>query len=149
MRRVVPYLIIAVAGFSLAYVLMYIVLERTSPAHVQPEETSQQADNTTATPPDAATVPADTTPLPPPEPIQPATTDVPSVIGMSLDDARAVLADRALAVVVQHDTNSFQPPNTILRQTPEAGQILPVNSVVTLTASMFPPEPPPNTPTRP
>ena len=147
LRQSVPYLIVIVTSFAFAYLLIYIVLAQTSPIHASdaPRQTADDvaaSDNAASdTPPPLPTVPADTTPMAPENSITPTTVEVPSVMGMSLDDARAILTDHHLAIVVRHDTNSFQPPNTILHQSPDAGQTVLTNSAVMLTASVFPPQP--------
>jgi beta-lactam-binding protein with PASTA domain len=41
---------------------------------------------------------------------------------------------------VRRDTSSFQPPNTVLHQSPAAGTRLSPGGAVTLTVSYFPPE---------
>ena len=148
LRRIVPYVVIVVTSFTLAYLVIYIVLARTSPIHATDlaRDTASAAaasDSVIAeadTPPPLPSVAADTTALTPENQITPTTVEVPSVMGMSLDDARGVLADRHLAIVVRHDTNSFQPPNTILKQSPAAGQTVLSNSAVMVTASAFPPQ---------
>lgn len=146
LRKTVPYLSIVITSFGLAYLVIYIVLARSSPVHASDNArdtvataVSDSAAPVADTPPPLPVVPPDTTALAPENNIAPTTVEVPSVMGMSLDDARTTLADRHLAIVVRHDTNSFQPPNTVLHQSPEAGQTVLSNSAVLVTASMFPP----------
>jgi hypothetical protein len=149
LRRAFPYLVIGIGGFALAYVIIFVFVlpSRIIPPPKQPA-------------PDTATVlqPIDTTTLPPPdtETIQQAIvpmarapeaapdlgpTDVPDLQGMALSDARAVLNSYRLQASVRHDTSSFQPPNTVLRQSPAAGERIASGETVTLTVSYFPPEP--------
>lgn len=47
---------------------------------------------------------------------------VPSIMGMNVDDAKAMLKEYGLGLRVVHETNSDQPVNTIVRQSPEANR---------------------------
>ncbi|MGN0707367.1 MAG: Stk1 family PASTA domain-containing Ser/Thr kinase [Faecalibacterium sp.] len=70
------------------------------------------------------------------------TTKVPSVIGMTLEDARTLLVQNRLGLGSQTEQYSDQPAGTILSQSPEAGSSVKLNSRVNVVVSAGPePEP--------
>lgn len=145
-RRAFPYLLIAIIGFALAYIVVFvfvlptkIVPPKTPPYHpdssqiLVPIDTSMQ--DTQNPVPIAPPIGSFTPPLPP------IPVDVPDLVGMALPDARGVLNTLQLNTVVQHDTSSLQPPGTVIRQSPEPGAKVSEHGTVTVTASYFPPVP--------
>lgn len=144
LRRAFPYLVIGIGGFALAYVLVYMFVlpSKIIPPPSQPYvPDSSRIFRTIDT---AATALADPTPSQPPIEVAtpkaapPIPVQVPDLIGMSLPDARGILNGLRLRTVVERDTSSLQPPNTILRQLPLSQEPVPQNGTVTLTASYFP-----------
>jgi hypothetical protein len=143
LRRAFPYLVIAVAGFAIAYVVVFTFVLPTKlvPSKEQPyvPDTSElplQGDTGVQPLPPPVTVapPAGIyTPSPAPIPV-----DVPDLVGMALPDARGVLNTLQLNTAVERDTSSIQPPNTVIHQSPEAGAKVSAHGTVTLTASYFP-----------
>jgi hypothetical protein len=145
-RRAFPYLLIAIIGFALAYVVVFvfvlptkIVPPKTPPYHPDSSQillpidpSMQETQNpVTLAPPVGSFIPP-----PPPIPV-----DVPDLVGMALPDARGVLNTLQLNTVVHRDTSSLQPPGTVLRQSPEPGAKVSEHGTVTVTASYFPPVP--------
>ncbi len=148
LRRAFPYMVIGIGGFALAYVVTFVFV---LPAKIVPA-----APQTTI--PDTAPSlrPIDTgigqqirPPVEPPEVSariteQPTIDTVPilapDLVGMTLPDARRVLNGLRLRAAVTRDTSSFQPPNTVLRQSPLADSLILVRGTVTLTVSYFPPD---------
>lgn len=146
LRRAFPYLVIGIGGFALAYVIIYafvlpsnILPPATVPyvpdsSHIlRPIDTAATAVSAepSAT---AATIPmAD--PKPAPLPVQ-----VPDLTGMALPDARGMLNSLRLRTIVERDTSSLQPPNTVLRQLPLPQTNVPQSGTVTVTVSYFPPD---------
>jgi penicillin-binding protein 1A len=66
---------------------------------------------------------------------QPKETEVPDVVGYTLADAEAVLAQAGFKVTALEDTASLQPKGTVVEQTPTAGSTLLQGEVVTLIIS--------------
>jgi len=72
----------------------------------------------------------------------PATLQVPDLTGRTVADARSTLEQLGLHVgALTRDTSSFQPENTVLSQSPSAGQIVGAGGHVGLRISIFPPPP--------
>jgi len=72
----------------------------------------------------------------------PASLQVPDLTGRTVADARSTLEQLGLHLgAVTRDTSSFQPENTVLSQTPAAGQIIGAGGRVGLRISRFPPPP--------
>ena len=146
-RRAFPYLVIAVAGFALAYVIVFVfilpskILPGAKTPYVpdssqilEPIDTGiQPAPNSVAVAPPVA---GDYMPPPAPIPV-----DVPDLVGMALPDARGVLNTLRLNTSVVRDTSSTNPPNTVLSQTPAPGTKVSEHGIVTVTVSYFPPLP--------
>ena len=75
------------------------------------------------------------------------TTKVPSLTGMSVDDARTLLVQNHLGLGSQSEEYSDQPAGTVLSQSPEAGSTAKLNSRVNVVVSAGPePEQEPNQP---
>jgi hypothetical protein len=146
LRRAFPYIVIGMGGFALAYVVISVF--------VLPATTVPAAPQSNVSPTAPALKPIDTGSvqaiMPPVEPpqvtariIQPPADDtvpivVPNLVGMSLPDARGVLNGLRLRAAVSRDTSSFQPPNTVIRQSPLPDSLIVVGNTVLLTASYFP-----------
>lgn len=80
----------------------------------------------------------------------PAILTVPDLVGRTLPDARSLLEQLGLRVGgVGRDTSSFQPENTILSQSPSAGQAVSAGGRINVTVSRFPPVAPLYVPSRP
>lgn len=149
LRRAFPYLVIGIGGFALAYVIIFVFVLPSK--IVPPPEQAYSPDSSNILrpidtsvvqlPPDtgfpAATVPMAT---PAQTAVDLGPTDVPDLAGMALADARAVLNSYRLTPSVSRDTSSFQPPNTVLRQSPAPGTRIASGGTVTLVVSYFPPE---------
>ncbi|MGI8509262.1 MAG: PASTA domain-containing protein [Gemmatimonadaceae bacterium] len=143
LRRAFPYLVIGIGGFALAYVLIYIFVlpSKIIPPAAQPYvPDSSRIFRTIDT---TATALADPTPSQPTVAMAtpkaaPVLVQVPDLIGMALPDARGILNGLRLRTVVERDTSSLQPPNTILRQLPLSQETVPPNGTVTVTVSYFP-----------
>jgi beta-lactam-binding protein with PASTA domain len=72
----------------------------------------------------------------------PATLQVPDLGGRTVADARSSLEQLGLHVgTISRDTSSFQPENTVLSQSPAAGQVIGAGGHVDLRISTFPPPP--------
>ncbi|MGI9091480.1 MAG: PASTA domain-containing protein [Gemmatimonadaceae bacterium] len=144
LRRAFPYLVIGIGGFALAYVIIYVFVLPSNilPPAVQPyvPDSSHvfRPIDTAVTAPDAqssvtvATIPM-ANPKPAPLPVQ-----MPDLSGMALPDARGILNRLRLRTIVDRDTSSLQPPNTVLRQLPLPQTDVPQNGTVTVTVSYFP-----------
>lgn len=144
LRRAFPYLVIGIGGFALAYVIIFVFV---LPSKIlPPPRTPYIGDTATALRPIDTAVPTPTTEPPPvqatiPVPAPTAAPMIaPDLVGMLLPDARSVLNGLRVSVAAQHDTSSLNPPNTVLRQVPEAGASMPANGTLTLVVSYFPPE---------
>ena len=75
------------------------------------------------------------------------TTKVPSLVGMSVDDARTLLVQNKLGLGSQSDEYSDQPVGTIISQNPGAGASIKLNSRVSVVVSAGPePAPEPEAP---
>lgn len=145
-RRAFPYLVIGIVGFALAYAIIYIfvlpskILPPATQPYVPDSSHLFRPIDTTVAPPEAqrpggqATVPM----AGPTEEALPVM--VPDLVGMALPDARGVLNSLRLRVEVEHDTSSFQPPNTVLRQSPPGQTKVPHDGTVRVTVSYFPPD---------
>lgn len=72
----------------------------------------------------------------------PASLQVPDLTGRTIADARSTLEQLGLHLgAVERDTSSFQPENTVLSQSPPAGQMIGAGGRVNLRVSRFPPVP--------
>jgi beta-lactam-binding protein with PASTA domain len=72
----------------------------------------------------------------------PASLQVPDLTGRTVADARSTLEQLGLHLgEVSRDTSSFQPENTVLSQSPAAGQMIGAGGRVSLRISRFPPPP--------
>lgn len=151
LRRAFPYLVIGIGGFALAYVIIFVFVlpSKIVPAPKQPYTPDssgilQPIDTSVVHLPADTGLPQSTVPMAMPAETPPdlGPTNVPDLVGMALADARAVLNSYRLQASVRHDTSSFQPPNTVLRQSPDAGARIASGGTVTLTVSYFPPETP-------
>lgn len=70
----------------------------------------------------------------------PAVVIAPDLVGRTLPDARSLLEQIGLRIGgVSGDTSSFQPENTILSQSPPAGQAVSAGGRINVTVSRFPP----------
>lgn len=148
LRRAFPYLVIGIGGFALAYVVIFVfVLPSKIIPPPQPPYTPGSAPVLQPIDTSVVQLPADTgfsqvvVPMggAPEAPPDLGPTDVPDLVGMALADARAVLNSYRLQASVERDTSSFQPPNTVLRQSPEPGARIASGATVTVTVSYFPP----------
>jgi len=75
------------------------------------------------------------------------TTKVPSLVGMSVDDARTLLVQNKLGLGSQSEEYSDQPVGTIISQNPGAGASIKLNSRVSVVVSAGPePAPEPEAP---
>lgn len=149
LRRAFPYLVIGIGGFALAYVVIFVFV---LPSKIVPPKKQPYVPDSSGIlrPIDTSVVhlPADTgfpqtvvpmgMPITPPPDEGPST--VPDLVGMALSDARAVLNSYRLSASVQRDTSSFQPPNTVLRQSPAPDERIAARGTVSLTVSYFPPD---------
>lgn len=147
LRRAFPYLVIGIGGFALAYVIIFvfvlpskIVPPKREPYNPDTVSVLKPIDTTVSPPPFEPPVPQATVPMAvPPAQTSNVPVDAPDLEGMALADARAVLNSYRLQATVRRDTSSFEPPNTVLRQSPAAGTRLSPGGTVTLTVSYFPP----------
>jgi len=74
--------------------------------------------------------------------VGPASLQVPDLTGRTVADARSTLEQLGLHLGgVSRDTSSFQPENTVLSQSPAAGQKIGAGGSVSLRISRFPPPP--------
>jgi len=72
----------------------------------------------------------------------PASLQVPDLTGRTVADARSTLEQLGLHLGgVSRDTSSFQPENTVIGQSPAAGQMIGAGGRVNLRISRFPPPP--------
>lgn len=72
----------------------------------------------------------------------PASLQVPDLTGRTVADARSTLEQLGLHLgPVSRDTSSFQPENTVLSQSPAAGEMIGAGGSVSLRVSRFPPPP--------
>jgi eukaryotic-like serine/threonine-protein kinase len=72
----------------------------------------------------------------------PAALQVPDLTGRTMVDARSTIEQLGLHLgAVTRDTSSFQPENTVLSQSPAAGQMIGAGGRVSLRISRFPPSP--------
>jgi len=72
----------------------------------------------------------------------PASLQVPDLTGRTVADARSTLEQLGLHLGdISRDTSSFQPENTVLGQSPPAGQMIGSGGRVNLRISRFPPVP--------
>lgn len=72
----------------------------------------------------------------------PASLQVPDLTGRTVADARSTLEQLGLHLgAVSRDTSSFQPENTVLSQSPAAGQMIGAGGRVSLSISRFPSPP--------
>ncbi len=72
----------------------------------------------------------------------PATLQVPDLTGRTIADARSTLEQLGLHLgSISRDTSSFQPENTVLSQSPAAGQAVGAGGSVSLRVSRFPSPP--------
>jgi hypothetical protein len=94
-------------------------------------------------PPPAVTSAAPTVSRPPSSPprpssVAPAVTVVPTVVGVSEEEARQRLADAGLRVQVRRQTSSSAEPGTVLSSNPDVGTEVPQGSVVQLVVAVAP-----------
>ncbi len=68
---------------------------------------------------------------------------VPSVIGLSEDEARKKLEAANFRVNVVESSNTTEPAGTVIQQSPAAEETAPLNAPVTIVVSTFVPEPDP------
>ncbi|MEO9019351.1 MAG: PASTA domain-containing protein [Gemmatimonadaceae bacterium] len=146
LRRAFPYIVIGVGGFALAYVVIFIFV---LPAKIvpSPPQPTIPTTMTTLAPIDTGLAPVITPPIEPAH-VTAAIAEapaadtipilVPNLVGMSLPDARGVLNGLRLRAAVSRDTSSFQPPNTVIRQSPLPDSLIVIGNTVLLTASYFP-----------
>lgn len=72
----------------------------------------------------------------------PSALQLPDLTGRTMADARSTLEQLGLRVGgISRDTSSFQPENTVLSQSPAAGNLVPAGSRVDLRISQFPAPP--------
>lgn len=146
-RRALPYLVIGIGGFALAYVIIFVFVlpskivpsprtgsDHDAAARLHPVDTTTALETTAPeTSPRPVTIPMAAPAGGPGLPV-----DAPDLTGMALNDARAVLNGYRLSTRVERDTSSYQPPNTVLSQRPAAGTHLQPGAAVTLTVSYIP-----------
>jgi len=152
LRRAFPYIVIGIGGFGLAYVVMFVFV---LPSKIVPSAPQTQTFDTAASvqPIDTGVAPQAAQPVAPPAEPSPVTAQIteappddtipivtPDLVGMSLPDARGALNRLQLRVAISRDTSSFQPPNTVLRQSPAADSLIMVRGTVSITISYFPPD---------
>jgi hypothetical protein len=146
-RRAFPYLVIAVAGFALAYVIVFVFV---LPSKIVPNPKVPYTPDSSdiLLPIDSGVQPApNAVTVAPPvmgsyaPPAAPVPVEIPDLVGMALPDARGVLNTLQLNTSVVRDTSSTNPPNTVLSQTPRAGARVSEHGIVTVTVSYFPPLP--------
>lgn len=150
LRRAFPYIVIGIGGFALAYVVIFIFVLPSK--IVPPAPQPYVPDSSRILRPIDTAVPA---PSPEPSPVDARIISVPpldatpiltpDLVGLSLPDARGVLNGFRLRTAVTRDTSSFQPPNTVLRQSPLPDSLISVGGTVTVTVSSFPPDTTSNT----
>jgi len=146
-RRAFPYLVVAVVGFAIAYVIIFVFVLPSKPGSTRRQSLASDTLPVDVHAESAGILPAPNPISAPPNLVTPASptspaalpVDVPDLTGMALADARGVLNTLHLNTAVRYDTSSIQPPNTVLRQSPAAGAKVPDLGTVTLTASKFPP----------
>ncbi len=63
---------------------------------------------------------------------------IPNLVGKDLWDAQRLLDESQLVTIIRYDTSSFELPNTVVRQSPMAGQRMFRNDTVFVTISQFP-----------
>ncbi|MEO7042571.1 MAG: PASTA domain-containing protein [Gemmatimonadaceae bacterium] len=152
LRRAFPYIVIGIGGFALAYVVMFVFV---LPSKIVPSAPQTQTFDTATSPQpiDTGLATQVVQPISPPIEPSPVAAQItetppddtvpiltPDLVGMTLPDARGVLNRLRLRVAVTRDTSSFQPPNTVLRQTPLADSLILVRGTVSITVSYFPPD---------
>ncbi len=72
----------------------------------------------------------------------PSSLQLPDLTGRTVADARSTLEQLGLHVgAISRDTSSFQPENTVLSQSPAAGNLVAAGARVNLRISRFPPPP--------
>jgi eukaryotic-like serine/threonine-protein kinase len=72
----------------------------------------------------------------------PSSLQLPDLTGRTVADARSTLEQLGLHVgAISRDTSSFQPENTVLSQSPAAGNLVAAGAHVNLRISRFPPPP--------
>lgn len=154
LRRAFPYLVLGICGFALAYVIVFVFV---LPSRILPPEQRPYVPDSNAVlvsrpgAEDSADIRVDTgiaaAPIQRaqsavsdaiPSPQQTGPVEAPDLVGMALPDARGVLNSMRLQIVVQHDTSSFQPPNTVLSQAPAAATLVQPDATITVTVSYFP-----------
>ena len=149
LRRAFPYLVIGIGGFALAYVIIFVFVlpSKIVPPPKQPYSPDsanvlRPIDTSVVQLPADTGLPEATVPMAAPQtaPADLGPTEVPDLVGMALSDARAVLDSYRLTTSVRRDTSSFQPPSTVLRQSPAPGTRISSGGSVTLTVSYFPKE---------
>jgi len=153
LRRAFPYIVIGIGGFALAYVVIFVFV---LPAKIVPPAPRPFVPDSSQVlrPIDTGVTQPIAPPVEPPQvtariveapPMDTVPILTPNLVGMSLPDARGVLNGLRLRSSVTRDTSSFQPPNTVLRQSPLPDSLILVRGTVTLTVSYFPPDSTPDT----
>lgn len=148
-QRAFPYLVVAGVGFALGYLaVLLFVLPPSIPSLHSVIAQSDTAGRGGVAPTVADTAPA-AAPVGSSDMVSGETTSTPQVpeipvvipdlAGMSLADAKPVLDGLQLQVIVERDTSSLQPENTVIRQTPVSGTQVPQGSSITIVVSRFPP----------
>ncbi|HXC26260.1 MAG TPA: PASTA domain-containing protein, partial [Gemmatimonadaceae bacterium] len=147
-QRAVPYLLVAGVGFGLGFVVMLLFVipanGNLSPTEIRADSVAKAA--LAPIPPESAggssssddvtdtngvgSSPAGSAGVP---------VVVPDLVGMSFSDARPVLEGLQLQIIVQRDTSSLQPENSVLQLTPAAGTQIAAGGTVTVVVSRFPP----------
>ena len=149
-QRAFPYLVVAGVGFGFGYVVVLLFIlpipisgaslksighrDTSASARVAP---STAASTTAVAPSDSLGAGSGETTATPESSGIPVV--IPDLVGMSLDDAKPVLDGLQLQVVVQHDTSSLQPENTVLREDPVSGTQVAAGSLITIVVSRLPP----------
>jgi hypothetical protein len=146
--------VIGIGGFALAYVVVFVFVLPTKIVPPAPQPPATDSAQPSLQPIDTGATPAIQPPMEPP-PVAATITEspsadtvpvpIPDLIGMSLRDARRTLDQLRLRAAVSRDTSSFQPPNTVIRQSPAPESMIRVDGTVMITVSYFPPESPSDT----
>lgn len=152
LRRAFPYIVIGIGGFALAYVVIFVFV---LPSKIVPSAPQTESFDTASSlqPIDTGVAPQAAQPIAPPVEPSPVAAQIteappddtvpiltPDLVGMALPDARGVLNRLRLRVAISRDTSSFQPPNSVLRQSPLPDSLILVRGIVSITVSYFPPD---------
>jgi eukaryotic-like serine/threonine-protein kinase len=113
------------------------------------EERPEQAKAPSSSPPPAqeAAVATRWRPVAPePAPVAPESVAVPTLVGMSLEEAGAALGEVGLSLgATSYEPSEIMPGGTVLSQQPAPGVGVKPGATVSVTVSSDPPEPPPGT----